>query len=127
MPIRRRRRLVALGLAWSLLCAPWALAVHVCPPEQRAAAMARATPRAAGLPCDETDGRAPCHPHMAQAAQCSETTKTPLPAPPDVALMTGVPATAVEPDADAVARIPHAAAQGPPAQPVYLATQRLRV
>ena len=50
---RRFPRLVALGLAFSLLAAQWVLAVYACPLEPRAAAMAAM--RVAGLPCHEAD------------------------------------------------------------------------
>ena len=125
---RRRRPLVALGLACALLVAQWALAVYACPLERRAAATEAAAMRAAGRPCDDTDERQPalCHQHMAQEARCTETTKTPWPALTDVTPASVVPAMAVKHDARAAGRTPHAAAQAPPILPLYLATRRVR-
>lgn len=126
MPIHPRRPLAALVLVLSLPMAQWALALCVCPLEQRADAMEAM--HAAELPCEEPDERQPalCHPHMEHAAPCAETAKTALPVLPHVTLMPAVPAPAVERGADAAAWAPRAAAQGPPAHPVYLATRRLR-
>jgi hypothetical protein len=120
---RRRVRLLALGLAFALLAAQWALAGCACPLEQRAAAMAAM--HAAGQPCEETHERQPvqCQQHM--AAPSAETAK-PLPALPDLVLAHSVPLPATEADADRAGPALLAAAQGPPAAPVYLATQRMR-
>lgn len=125
MSIRRRTaRLLALGLAGALLAAQWALASYACPLEQGGAAMAPT--RAAGLPCEGTDEQQPalCHRHMAQAAQSAERARMPLPAP--LLPERSVPAPAGEADGGRAAAAPLAAAQGPPAGPVYLATRRLR-
>jgi hypothetical protein len=120
---RRCSRLLALGLAFAMLAAQWALAVYACPLEQRDAAMAAMS--AAGLPCDEADADRPalCHQHLAQAPQFAETTRTPL---PDTALVRSVPALVLEGGAGRTARAPLAAAEGPPSDPVYLTTRRLR-
>jgi len=121
---RRFPRLLALGLAFSLLAAQWALAVYACPLEPRAAAM-----RVAGLPCHEADEDQPalCHQHMVQAAQSAETARTPLPALPDAAPLRSVSPLVLEDGAGRADWAPLAAAQGPPpSHPVYLATRRLR-
>jgi len=123
---RRCPRLLALGLALSLLAAQWALAAYACPREPQAAAMAAM--RVAGLPSGEADKDQPalCHRHMAQAAQSAETARTPLPALPDAAPRRSVPALVLE-GGEGRADRALAAAQGPPpSDPVYLATRRLR-
>jgi hypothetical protein len=124
---RRFPRLLALGLAFSLLAAQWALAVYACPLEQRVSAMAAM--RVAGLPCHEADEDQPalCHQHMVQAAQSAETARTPLPALPDAAPLRSVSPLVLEDGAGRADWAPLAAAQGPPpSHPVYLATRRLR-
>lgn len=127
MSIRRLRfRILAFGLACALLAAQLALAAYACPLEERTAAMA--TMRAAGLPCEEPDKQQPalCHQHMAQAAQSAETARTPVPALPDATLGRSVPAPSLAGGAEGAAWAPLAAAQGPPSEPLYLATRRLR-
>ena len=123
---RRCPRLLALGLALSLLAAQWALAAYACPREPQAAAMAAM--RVAGLPCGEADEDQPAlgHRHMAQAAQSAETARTPLPALPDAAPRRSVPALVLEGGAGRADRALAAAQGPPPSDPVYLATRRLR-
>jgi hypothetical protein len=123
---RRCPRLLALGLALSLLAAQWALAAYACPREPQAAAMAAML--VAGLPCGEADKDQPalCHRHMAQAAQSAETARTPLPALPDAAPRRSVPALVLEGGAGRADRALAAAQGPPPSDPVYLATRRLR-
>lgn len=124
---RRCPALLAYGLACALLAAQWALAAYRCPLEVRTASMEAM--RTIGLPCDEIDEheRVLCHRHLVQAPQSLEGTKTPLPTLPDVAPWRSVPEPAMADAPGRAAWTPLASGPGPPADPVYLATLRLRI
>ena len=121
-----QRLAAALFVAMSLLFAQLAMASYSCPAMARSAAMAAMA--ASGMSCDGMDKAQPalCHQQATSAPQSFETVKVPVPSLPMVIQVLPLPLVldAVEAVAVPAADTPEAR---PPADPLFLATLRLRV
>ena len=124
---RSAHRLTAtFFLAWSLLFSQLALANYVCPGQADTSAMAEMM--AAGAPCEGMDAAQPllCHQHAAGVAQSFEAVKLPAASLPMVVQMLVLPLVLQAAEAEALP-VASAAEARRPAEPVFLATLRLRV
>ena len=125
---RRSRRLTALFALVALLFAQLALAAYVCPAQQEALAMAAM--RLAGEPCESgQDALQPvlCHQHATAPAQSPEPAQSPVASLPALLSLTPL-VRAADRSALVGPAPPHADAPGgPPPDPLYLATFRLRI
>jgi hypothetical protein len=124
---RRMHRLTtALVVAWSLLCAQFALAAYVCPALTHALAMAQTMTDS--HPCSGIDERQSvlCHQHCSDPGRTVDAFK--LPAVPLPALVPVLELPTV-PDAGAtfVAAPASRPEARPPPDPLFLSTLRLRV
>jgi hypothetical protein len=113
-------------VALSLLFAQLALANYVCPGRADPAAMA--AQMAAGEPCAGMDQAQPvlCHQHAAGAAQSFETVKPPAASLPMIVQVLVVPLVLQAAEAETLPATSTRETR-PPAEPLFLATLRLRV
>lgn len=121
-----RRLTTTFAVVLSLLFSQLALADYVCP--ARADASAMAAMMAAGAPCDGMDPAQPvlCHQQSAAAAQTFEAAELPVASLPRVVHVVVLP-PAVDPvDAQALPAM-SGIDTGPPPDPLFLSTLRLRV
>ena len=123
---RLRRCLTASFVMLSLLFSQFAMASYVCPGQNGDGGMAQMM--AAGEPCEgmDTMQSSLCHQHSVNAPQSVDLVKVVAPTLPAIVQVLLVPMLLEAANAQAL-RAPDRPQARPPPNPVFLATQRLRV